>query len=227
VSDTLGTYCGTFSIAALDRETGQLGICTASCVLAVGRYVPHVKPRVAAVCTQSWSWPQLSEFIWLAVERGATPQQAIACAVAADSHPGVRQITVCDHLGRTAAYTGEKTQNSENAQWWGHVEDDGFVVAGNMLAGPETVEQTAAKYRELRDNGDGERLGWKLLCALEAGENAGGDKRGRQSAAIVVGRAEPEANEWYHQVDLRVDDHATPIQELMRLYRIQNKPPGA
>ena len=207
--------CATWSIAARDAASGRFGIAVASCHIAVGAYVPNIRPGVAAVCTQSWANAALAPRIWAAVATGDAPGDAVAAALETDDRPGNRQIAVIDYLGRTTAYTGVETQAHEPSQWWGHAAGDDYVVAGNTLTGPAVVQSTADRFMALR--AAGERFEWALVLALAAGDAAGGDHRGRQAAALLVSSAGPEASEYTPQADLRVDDHPAPIVELQRL----------
>ncbi len=208
-------YCATWSIVARDPATGQLGVATASRALAVGAWVPNVRPGVAAVCTQSWAKPALAPVLYAALAGGATPDEAIAQALADDDQPGNRQIGVVDRLGRVGAYTGELVQQRDEAQWCGHVAGDGWLVIGNTLAGPEVVGATAAAYE--REPEPGWSFGYRLISALAAGEAAGGDHRGKQAAAVLVGQTGDDACEHQPAVDFRVDDHVEPIAELRRI----------
>lgn len=213
----------TWSIAARDPGSGQLGIATTSCHIAVGAYVARVRPGVAAACTQAYANAALAPCIYAAIESGADPAAAIAAALSHDDAPDTRQIAVVDHLGRTAAYTGLAIQNDRSSQWWGHHEGAGYVVAGNTLAGPAVVTDTAHAFEALR--AAGESLAWSLVLALSAGQAAGGDHRGKQAAALLVGAVGRGASEYRPAVDLRVDDHPEPLVELQRLCRLLLGPP--
>ena len=211
-------FCATWSLVARDPVTGQLGVATASRYLGVGAVVPSVRPGVAAVCTQAWAKRALAPVIFAAITDGATPEKAVQVALAGDDLPGRRQIGVVDHLGRTAAYTGADVQADEQASWWGHVAGDGFVAIGNTLTGAPVVEATAGAV--IAGVLPGETFGLHLLMALYLGEAAGGDHRGKQAAAVLVGGLGEGASEYMPAVDYRVDDHPAPIAELMRIYRI-------
>jgi uncharacterized Ntn-hydrolase superfamily protein len=140
-----------------------------------------------------------------ALGQGRTPGEAIAQVIAGDDGREHRQIHAIGATGEAAVHTG-----SSCIEWCGHTIGDGFSVAGNMLAGPQVVEQTAAAYRSADP---ALPFAERLMAALVAGEAAGGDKRGKQSAALLIYTAED-----YSALDIRVDDHAEPLQELRRLY---------
>lgn len=204
----------TFSIVAADPETGDLGIAVASKFIAVGSIVPWAKPRVGAVATQAWANVRHAPLILFLLEQGFEPQKALEKALSGDPKREHRQLGVVDTRGRAAAFTG-----SECLEYAGHIVGDGYAVQGNILAGPQVLEDMARAFETT-----GGELVDKLLAALEAGDKAGGDKRGRQGAAILVvrpcggyGGCEEGADKY---VDLRVDDHPNPVEELKRLFRL-------
>ena len=196
----------TWSIVAHDPATGAFAVAVTTCNLAVGAAVPHLRSGVGAVATQSFTNRYLGPAILDALERGLAPQDAIESALAGDRGRGIRQVHCVDRQGRTAAFTGGNC-----VAWCGDKPGEGFSVAGNMLAGAAVVAHTYATFHAHREMPLPERL----MAALDAGQAAGGDKRGRQSAAMVVTTSED-----FPDLDLRVDDHAEPLAELRRLVGI-------
>lgn len=195
----------TWSIVARDAS-GAFGLAIASRFFAVGALCRHVRSGVGAVATQALVNPLYGPAMLDALARGTAPAEAIAQVTAADAGRDHRQLHAIDAQGRTAAHTGAAC-----IQWCGHTAGAGYSVAGNMLAGPEVVAETARAYEA---NGQ-LPLAERLIAALAAGEAAGGDKRGRQAAALLVCTTED-----YPALDIRVDDHADPIGELRRLYDV-------
>jgi uncharacterized Ntn-hydrolase superfamily protein len=196
----------TFSIVARCPRSGQLGVAVSTAVPAVGAMCPFVRSRVGAVSTQSWVNPYLAFAALDLMQEGQSGPQALEAVISRDDARDLRQIGVVDAHGRAAAWSGTGC-----TQWYGHVVDEHFAVQGNMLVGEETVESMAAVFRA----STGLDLAERLLLAMEAGQAAGGDKRGRQSAALKV-----IADEDYALLDLRVDEHAHPVAELRRVYSI-------
>jgi uncharacterized Ntn-hydrolase superfamily protein len=193
----------TWSIIARD-PSGAFGIAIASRFFAVGALCPHARSGVGAVATQALVNPGYGPAVLEALAGGSSPEEAVRSVTAADEGRAHRQVHVVAADGRVAAHTGASC-----IDWCGHTTGPAFSVAGNMLAGPEVIEATATAYR------DGERLPFaeRLIAALAAGEAAGGDKRGKQAAALLI-----HTTEEYSALDIRVDDHAEPIAELRRLY---------
>jgi uncharacterized Ntn-hydrolase superfamily protein len=193
----------TWSIIARDSSTGRFGIAVATRFFAVGARVPHIAAGIGAVATQALVNPYYGIDGLTLLRAGKSPQQAIDLLKAGDSGHASRQVHLMDAGGRIAAYTGR-----ECLDWCGHVEGEGFSVAGNMLTGAGVVEDTAATFAA------NARLPFaqRLIAAMRAGEAAGGDRRGKQSAALLIHGSE----EW-SELDLRVDDHADPLGELERL----------
>ena len=192
----------TWSIVARDSAAGQIGIAVSTCAFAVGSRVPFVAPGVGAVATQAFVNPFYGYRGLEMLREGASPEDVMRRLTEADAGRADRQLHLMDREGRSAAYTG-----AECVPWCGHTVRDGFSVAGNMLAGPDVVERTAEVFAATTGS-----LAVRFLAALRAGEAAGGDGRGRQSAAMLIHDAEE-----YPLVDLRVDDHADPLAELGRL----------
>lgn len=193
----------TWSIIARDRATGRVGIAVATCAFAVGCRVPHIRTGVGAVATQALTNVYFGSRGLALLAAGARAEDAVRMLLAGDEGRDHRQLHIQDRAGVNAAATGRAC-----IPWCGHLVGDGWSVAGNMLAGPEVIEETARVYASAPEVPFARRL----LQALVAGEAAGGDKRGRQSAALLVHDAEEHA-----ALDLRVDDHEDPLAELARL----------
>lgn len=193
----------TFSIAARCPDTGMLGVAVATAVPAVGAVCPFVTAGVGAVVTQSWTDPYLGLDGLVLLEAGRTADQTLAELIAADPGRDLRQLGVVDARGESAAYSGAKC-----ADHYGHRAERGYCVQGNMLAGKQVLDAMADSFVGAADLDFPQRL----MAALRAGERAGGDRRGRQSAAIKV-----YARERYPYMDLRVDDHPDPVEELLRI----------
>ena len=199
----------TWSIVAKDPSSDAFGIAVASCFFAVGAMCPYMRSGAGAVSSQSLVNPYLGVWGLRLLESAVPAPAAIDALVAADPGHATRQLHAVDRQGRTGVYTG-----SDCVPWAGHRTDEAVSVAGNMLAGPAVVEDTLATYLEHSDKPFAERL----LRAMDAGERAGGDKRGRQGAALrIVG------TEVYPDLDLRVDHHADAVAELWRLYEVAHE----
>ena len=191
----------TWSIVTHDPATGAFAVAVATCAFAVGASCPFVRAGVGAVSTQSMTNRYLGPAVLDGMARGLGPAAAIEGALAGDDGAGLRQVHAVDRHGRTAAWTGRNC-----VEWCGSVDAPFVSVAGNMLSGEAVVAETLAAMA-----GGGE-LPRRLLDAMDAGERAGGDRRGRQSAALVTTTTED-----FPDLDLRVDDHADPLAELRRL----------
>ena len=196
----------TYSIVARDPATGHLGIAVASRFFAVGCAVPFIKAGVGAVATQAFVNPTYGSNGLRLLEAGAPPDAVIPILTARDDGHPQRQFHLIDAAGRNAAFTGDTC-----VDWCGHLVADGVSVAGNMLEGPAVIAQTLAAYQSAMDKPFAERL----LIAMQAGEDAGGDKRGKQSACLVIHRDQD-----YPWLDIRADDDADPLTELRRLYAV-------
>ncbi len=192
----------TFSIVAYDETTGSFGIAVSTARPVVGVLVPFVSPH-AAIATQAYVNTDLGRHGLSLIEAGVPIELALQSLLDADDTPARRQIHGITAHGHFL-FTGEQC-----VEWAGHRRGDGFSVAGNMLAGPQVVEQMAAAY----DESAGQELNERLVRALEAGQRAGGDKRGKQSAALLISSPTPRM---YHS--LRVDDHTEPVAELRRIH---------
>ena len=196
----------TYSICARCPATGHLGVAVASRFFAVGALVPSLKGRVGAVATQAFVNPTYGPDAIRLMEAGAPPEAVVAILTGRDDgHPN-RQLHMVDAQGRAAAFTGANC-----VDWAGHLTAPGVSVAGNMLEGPEVVARTLESFLATPDLPLAERL----LRAMQAGEDAGGDKRGRQSACLVVWRDQD-----YPWLDIRADDDADPLSELRRLHAV-------
>jgi uncharacterized Ntn-hydrolase superfamily protein len=195
----------TWSILVRDSATGALGAAVASRFFAVGALCIHVEGRVAALATQALVNPMYAVHAMPRLREGAAPDAIVAALVGEDPGQAQRQFHILDATGRIAQHTGEGC-----VSWAGHVRGADVSVAGNMLAGPDVVARTLDAFM-----GASGSLAERLLSAMEAGEAAGGDKRGRQSAGLKVYIADP-----YPDLDIRADDHPDPLAELRRLHRI-------
>ncbi|MGG5822302.1 DUF1028 domain-containing protein [Falsiroseomonas sp. HW251] len=193
----------TWSIAAHDPATGAFAVAVATCAFAVGASCPFVRAGVGAVSTQSMTNRYLGPAILDGMERGLTPAAAIEAALVGDEGKGMRQVHAIDRHGRNAAFTGANC-----VEWCGDLAAEGASFAGNMLAGSAVLTETRAAWSKHASLSLPERL----LAAMDAGEAAGGDRRGRQSAALTVVTTED-----FPDLSLRVDDHAEPLPELRRL----------
>lgn len=198
----------TFSIVARDPVTGDLGVAVESKFLAVGAVVPWVTANIGAVATQAWANVTYGPRGLALMAEGKSAPEVVEILTGSDEGRLRRQVGVVDAQGRAASYTGPECN-----EWAGGVEGDGFCCQGNILAGPQVVAAMAEAYREA-----GGTFANRLLSALEAGQAAGGDRRGKQSAAILIAReggGYGGGSDRY--IDLRVDDHPRPIAELRRL----------
>lgn len=193
----------TWSIVAHDPASGAFGVAVTTRALAVGASCPFVRAGVGAVSTQSMTNRYLGPAVLDGLAAGLAPADAIAQALRHDEGRGLRQIHAVDAQGRSAAWTGRNC-----VAWCGERTGPHVSVAGNMLAGADVVDNTFDSFATapMRD------LPERMMAALIAGEAAGGDRRGRQSAAMLVTTTEDFAD-----LDLRVDDHAGPLGELQRL----------
>jgi uncharacterized Ntn-hydrolase superfamily protein len=196
----------TWSIVAHDPNSDAFAVAVATKAFAVGASCPFVRAGVGAVSTQSMTNRYLGPAILDAMQRGLPPAAAIEGALAGDEGRGIRQVHAVDRHGRTAAWTGENC-----VLWCGSVSSGGVSVAGNMLAGEPTVAATLATWKA----NTGLPMPDRLMLSMQAGEAAGGDRRGKQSAAMVMVTTED-----FPDLNLRVDDHAEPLQELARLLAV-------
>jgi uncharacterized Ntn-hydrolase superfamily protein len=205
----------TFSIVACDLDAGQWGVGVASKFLAVGSVVPWAEPQVGAVATQAYANPRYGSDGLAALREGAGAEQVVARLVAADDGRDERQVGIVDAAGQGASFTG-----SACLDWAGGRTGECYAAQGNLLVSGETVDALAVSFEAT----GGTPLAERLLEALAAAQLAGGDRRGQQSAALlVVERDGGYASMTDILVDLRVDDHSAPIAELQRLYRIHDR----
>ncbi|MGE0848146.1 MAG: DUF1028 domain-containing protein [Hyphomicrobiaceae bacterium] len=193
----------TWSIIARDAHRGRIGIAVATRFFAVGAVVPHIEADAGAIATQAFINPHYGSRGLELLRDGQSAQATIDELTRGDEGRRNRQLHVMDRAGRFAAYTG-----ADCVAWCGHETRETFSVAGNMLAGSAVLAETIRAYEAQAALPFGRRL----LAAMRAGEAAGGDKRGKQSAALLI-----HDSESYPLYDLRVDDHADPLGELARL----------
>lgn len=199
----------TWSIVARDPATGAFGVAVATRFFAVGALCPHADGGVGALATQALINPTYGPRGLRLLRDGIAAAKVVDALVDADPGRAARQLHVQDARGGIAAHTGEGC-----VPWCGHAVHDGFSVAGNMLAGPEVIEETARVFAAETALPFARRM----IAALQAGQAAGGDKRGKQSAALLI-----HDDEEYALFDLRVDDHPEPLDELARLERVAHE----
>jgi len=199
----------TWSIVARDSSTGQFGIAVATRFFAVGARVPYITAGIGAIATQALVNPYYGIDGLKLLREGRSPSNIVETLIAADSGRESRQLHILDASGRIASHTGR-----ECVDWCGHVEGDGFSIAGNMLAGASVLADTAQAYIA----GKTLPFAQRLIAAMRAGEAAGGDMRGRQSAALLI-----YGDDEWSDLDLRVDDHADPLDELERLEQVSRR----
>lgn len=198
----------TFSIVAADPQTSEVGVAVATRLPAVGMYVPFAEAGVGAVASQAIVNPAYGPKCLELLRQGIPPQEILEQVVGTDPTREDRQLTIINLQGESAGFTGDK-----NSQVCGHRTGENFAVAGNLLATTQTLDAMAEAFQKASG-----RLSDRLLMALEAGDAAGGDKRGKQSAALLV--VKPGAYFNGKVVDLRVDEHEHPIHELRRVYGV-------
>jgi uncharacterized Ntn-hydrolase superfamily protein len=205
---SLMPHIATYSIVARDPHNGDLGVAVQSKFLAVGAVVPWAQANVGAVATQATANIRFGPDGLALMASGLSASEVLARLLAEDKATDERQLGLVDAQGRAAAHTGTRCFS-----WAGHIVGDAFCVQGNILTGEDVVNAMADSYR----SSSGE-LAERLLAALGAGEAAGGDRRGRQSAALYVARTGGSyGNNHDRYIDLRVDDHSEPVSELTRL----------
>lgn len=200
---------GTFSIIGRDPATGELGVAVQSHTIASGARVRGGKGGVAVFAHQAGSDPMYSDIGIKLIEQGMTPQQALDYMLKADDGGKQRQVAILDIQGRTAAWTSPTISD-----WKGHKTGVNFSAQGNTLTGPETVDNMAASFEASVGK---EPLAERLLNALEAGQKGGGDKRGMESAGLLI--LKPLSVQGYGDrvIDLRVDESQNPFKEMHRL----------
>ncbi len=206
----------TFTIAVSIPEHGLLGIATASKALAVGAGVPELRPGVGVVATQAYTNRALRRYALDSLERGLSPEFIVRSLSQVDPHPERRQLTVIDAQGRSATHTGSECSSHAESIQRGHT-----VAVGNLVAGAPVLTDMLDAFYATPAPTTQDMLARRLLRCLSAGDAAGGDVRGRQSAALMVtehrlsGVIAPSDS-----IDLRVDDHEDPLAELGRLYEL-------
>jgi uncharacterized Ntn-hydrolase superfamily protein len=193
----------TWSILAKD-SSGTFGIGIASRFFAVGSLCPHVSPSMGCLSTQALMNPLYGAQGIALISQGLNAQQVVEKLLSNDIGREQRQLHVLTVNGESCAFTGD-----ECVDWCGHISVPNISLAGNMLAGAVVLERTLEVFQESK----GLPLAKRLILAMSAGESVGGDKRGKQSAAVLIHKDQP-----YPQLSLRVDDHEEPIEELKRLY---------
>jgi len=193
----------TWSIVARSRS-GAFGVAVASRFFAVGALCSHAHSGIGALATQALVNPLYGPRGLSMLSQGLSSTDVVEALIEPDGGRDHRQLHVVDAEGNVAAHTGVQC-----IEWCGHVAGDGFSVAGNMLTGPQVIEDTVQAF----DAGSDLPFAERLIAAMQAGEAAGGDKRGKQAAALLICSAEA-----YPFLDLRVDDHPEPLSELLRLY---------
>jgi uncharacterized Ntn-hydrolase superfamily protein len=196
----------TISIIAHDEKTGRVGLAVASKFLAIGSRNAFIRTGVGAVASQAFFNPYYGPRGLALLAAGATAEDTVRLLTAADEGRESRQVHVMDRRGHFAAFTG-----SQCAEWCGHLIKPTYSLAGNVLAGPHVLEAMADAYEAARNTPFARRL----IAVMLAGERAGGDKRGRQSASLLV-----HDDQDYSLLDLRADDHADPLAEIERLEAI-------
>ncbi len=220
----LGTFgenvppVATYSIVAHNPKTGEVGVAVQSKFFGVGSVVPWVDSSAGAVATQSYANTTLGPDGLQLMKEGRSAEEALGELLKKDTNREQRQVAFIDLKGGMAVFTGSKCHD-----WAGHLKGTNFTVQGNILAGKEVVEGMKKAF-ETRFNSGEHELSACLLAALEAAEAAGGDRRGRQSAAMVVCRAGSGyagLNDRF--IDLRVEDHPDPVTELGRLLKLHGQ----
>ncbi len=204
----------TFSIVAVDQQTGEIGVAVQSKIVGVGAIVPLAKAGVGAVATQAYANVGYGPLGLLALESSLDSDQTVALLTRDDPLRESRQVGVVSASGSAATFTGK-----ECSDWAGGLTGENYAVQGNILAGPAVVENMARAFEETTGV-----LAERLLAALAAGQEAGGDRRGRQSAALLIvctGWGYAGVNDRFR--DIRVDDHPAPIVELKRVYELHRK----
>jgi uncharacterized Ntn-hydrolase superfamily protein len=204
----------TFSVVGYDPETGDLGVAVQSKFFGVGSVVPWAKAGVGAVATQAFANTRYGPDGLALLEKGLSPEEVIKKLTKADPGRDFRQVGIVDARGRSAAFTGGKAQD-----WKGHITGTNFTCQGNILAGEDVVKRMSHAF-EFTEGPLAERL----LAALKGAQSAGGDKRGKQSAALLVVRKDGGYAGWNDRyIDIRVEDNEKPIEELERLLKLHRQ----
>ncbi|MBO3763357.1 MAG: DUF1028 domain-containing protein, partial [Candidatus Brockarchaeota archaeon] len=203
----------TYSIVAIDKKEGLMGVAVQSHWFSVGSVVPWVEAGVGVVATQSIAEISYGVLGLLLMKNGKTPEQTLKALTAVDPNSEVRQVAMLSADGKIATFTGKNCIPEA-----GHITGENFSVQANLMTSKEVWPAMASAFSKTNGN-----LVEKMIASLEAAETAGGDIRGRQSAAIVVVRTKASNEPWKDKVlDLRVEDHPNPVFELKRLVRIHN-----
>lgn len=231
----------TFTLVAFEPTSGMLGVATASRSLAVGKSVPAIDPTAGAVASQAWTNPALRHHMLAALRTGATAEEAVARIPALDDDEALRQVAVVDRFGTAAVHTGARA-----TAWAGHIVDEHYAVVGNVLTGPDVLDAMAAAYGAATTGPYGDAalhsaepssagavppgppdaapalsLARRMLLALRAGESAGGDARGKESAALMVA---PVGDAHFSppclEIDLRVDHHDAPLDAMGSMLKL-------
>lgn len=201
----------TFSIVGYDPQTEELGIAVQSKFIGVGAVVPWAKAGVGAVATQSYANTSYGPVGLELMAEGKTAQETLDILTGKDEGRAKRQAGIVDAKGNAATYTG-----TECFDWAGGISDQNFAAQGNILVSKETVEAMGRTFQETEGS-----LAYRLLQALDAGQEAGGDSRGKQSAALLVVKDKGGYGGYNDRaIDLRVDDHPDPIKELIRIFNL-------
>ena len=204
----------TFSIVARDSKTGELGVAVQSKFVAVGSVVPYARAGIGAIASQAWGNPRYGSVGLELLASGKSALEAVDLMTSADPHRNSRQLAIIGTDGNASIFTGQECMD-----WAGGKTGKNYAVQGNILTGSKVIEAMGEAFED--NNGT---LAERMIASLHAGQKAGGDKRGRQSAALLVVR-----QGWGYGGltdrfrDLRVDDHPTPIKELERIYYIHRK----
>jgi len=211
MAKTVARTVATYSIAACDLEAGQWGVATQSKFLAVGSVVPWAEPKVGAIATQAYANPRYGSDGLKLLHDGLSAEEVVERLTSADEGRDQRQLGVVDREGRSASFTG-----AECLEWAGGRTGPCYAAQGNILVSAETVDAIAETFESSKGT-----LAERLLDCLDAAQAAGGDRRGQQSAALLV----VEEDGGYAQlsdtvVELRVEDHERPLEELRRIYRL-------
>lgn len=206
----------TFSIIAFDPNTKEWGVAVASKYLAVGSVVPFARAGVGAIATQSSVNVTYGLKGLELMEKGKSAEEALEALLAEDGGKDFRQVAFIDAKGTVFPFTGAKC-----SAWAGHKTGKYYSCQGNLLAGEKVIDAMAETFEKAKGP-----LAWRLMASMEAGDRAGGDKRGKQAAAILVVRAGAGPNGFGDRfIDLRVDDHKEPVDELARILSLRSRRP--
>lgn len=207
-----GNLAHTFSIVARDAETGEMGVAVQTHWFGVGTRVTWAEAGLGAIATQSFTNPSFGPRGLALIRQGKTAAEVVKELIDSDDGRDFRQLAVIDHQGRVAAWTGEKCIKDA-----GHTTGDNFSVQANLMLNDKVWPAMAGAFKNAKGH-----LADRLLAALEAGQAAGGDIRGKQSAALIIVKKESTGKPWQDRlIDLRIDDHGNPILELKRLLKVR------